>query len=74
MRSGFKKIVVGETEYEYSVSLKTGKLILYKDIKKYEFPLELLQPTITWRGKNKDGSYGKKEVAAIINKNVGYIK
>lgn len=74
MRSGFKKIVVGDTEYEYSVSMKTNKLIVYKNIKKYEFPLELYQETNTWRGKNKDCSYGKKEVSAIINNYVGCIK
>ena len=69
-RKGFKKIVVDGVEYQYAVSLTANILIVYKGAIRHMLDLTT-GDTTTWRGKHRDGAYGRKEVAEVIRGNLG---
>ena len=67
-RAGFKAITVDGAVFQYAVSLASQKLFLYgSDGKRHEIPLPK-NDSKSWRGKHGDGSWGKREVAALMSK------
>jgi len=72
-RRGFKQIIIDAVEYRYAVSLSTHKIVVYQGDQRFEWSLP--EPcevsSASWRGKNSDGAFGKREVAEIIRTNIG---
>lgn len=74
IRKGFRKIVVDDVTYQYAVSLRARKCIIYSDSGRQEIPL----PTVLgdydfskeWRGKGKAGCWSSGAVARLIKDTV----
>jgi hypothetical protein len=76
IRTGYRKIVVGNHTYQFSISLRAGKVIVYDQQDcRFELPLDSQIPTrvdrpSTWRGKHREGGFGKYEVSQIIKQHI----
>jgi hypothetical protein len=75
-RKGFRQITVNRKNYQFAISLRTAKVIVYdQDGHRHELGLASQIPirvdrSPTWRGKHRDGGFGKYEISQIIKQHL----
>lgn len=71
-RKGFRPITIDGKKFQYAVSLSSGIVVFYDEndnrIPVKMIPVETDKPT--WRGKHKDGGWGKAEVAELFRRTI----
>jgi hypothetical protein len=66
-RHGFRSIVVDGAAFQYAVSLSVGVVVVYaEDGARRELEMIPVESGKSWRGKHRDGGWGKRQVAELI--------